>query len=224
MNNNNDNNNEIGSILVNQARSTYGYSIPYPLSIPTTHKSFVIRAVSTNSSIHTFKYTLRVYLSCDKQQEQEGTVSPFRRNFVTFGYGGFLVPAIESRNTGWQQTRRKEEKSWFTGEIFLQSRDVSAEGGEGRGLIERSKGGEWKHKVVDNNTVRRRKRGRSVPDLSAGFDVRQFAPTEFSRGDLSVLWKKTVFACSFSASEGRFLRSGEKDVLVLIYPITFLCV
>lgn len=140
MNNNNDNNNEIGSILVNQARSTYGYSIPYPLSIPTTHKSFVIRAVSTNSSIHTFKYTLRAYLSCDKQQEQEGTVSPFRRNFVTFGYGGFLVPAIESRNTGWQQTRRKEEKSWFTGEIFLQSRDVSAARGEGRGLIERSKG------------------------------------------------------------------------------------
>lgn len=50
--------------------------------------------------------------------------------------------AFRSRpyNTGGQQTRRKEGKSWFTGEIFLQSRDVSAAGGRSNRKIEREGG------------------------------------------------------------------------------------
>lgn len=119
---------------------------------------------------------------------------------------------------------KRGEKLIYRGNLFAVAGRLRGRRGRPWSNRKIERRGEWKHKVVDNNTVRRRKRGRSVPDLSAGFDVRQFAPTEFSRGDLSVLWKKTVFACSFSASEGRFLRSGEKDVLVLIYPITFLCV
>lgn len=68
--------------------------------------------------------------------------------------------------------------------------------------------------MVDNNTVRRRKRGRSVPDLSAGFDVRQFAPTEFSRGDLSPSFGRKPFSRRevfvFNVFTGMIFDSGRK--------------
>lgn len=73
--------------------------------------------------------------------------------------------AFRSRpyNTGGQQTRRKEGKSWFTGEIFLQSRDVSPR--QEGGLIERSKGGEGDGSTKWSTIIRSAGENADVPFL-----------------------------------------------------------